>query len=90
MSTRGRVVGPLGERLSELRWRAGLSRAVVATRAGVSKDLLQSLEQGRTANPTLRVLAGLARGLNVSVGELLVGLDFAGSKESPQSNGVCR
>jgi transcriptional regulator with XRE-family HTH domain len=63
--------------LSDLRWRAGLSRAAVAARAGVSKDLLQSLEQGRTANPTLRVLAGLARGLNVSVGELLAGLDFA-------------
>jgi transcriptional regulator with XRE-family HTH domain len=71
MSTRSRDQGPLGRRLSYLRWEANLSRDEVAHRAGISRDLLQMLEQGRHHNPTLRVLIGLAMCFKISIGTLL-------------------
>ena len=46
----------LGWLLRELRYYAGLTRIEVARRAGLSRDLLQSLELGRHCNPSLRKL----------------------------------
>ena len=78
MTTRSREPGPFARRLATLRWRACLSRDQLAKRSGVSADLIQSLEQGRAANPTLRTLLGLAQGLGVPGGELIEGLSEAG------------
>jgi transcriptional regulator with XRE-family HTH domain len=61
-----------------LRWRACLSRDQLAELSGLSADLIQSLEQGRSANPTLRSLLGLAQGLGVTVSELVEGLPEVG------------
>jgi len=61
----------LGMRLSSLRRRAHLRREELAQRSGISADLLQSLEQGRTCNPKAKTLLGLARSLNVPVTDLL-------------------
>ena len=66
--------GPLGRRLTHLRWAVGLSRTCLARRAGVSRHLIQSLEQGRTRNPTLLTLIGLANGLDVEIHELFEGV----------------
>ena len=74
MTTRSRGPGPFARQLVTLRWRACLGRDQLAKRLGVSVDLIHSLEQGRTANPTLRTVLGLARGLGVTVGELAEGL----------------
>ena len=60
-----------GTRLSYLRRHAHLSRDQLAKLAGISADLLQSLEQGRACNPTVKTLLGLAGALNVSVIELI-------------------
>ena len=78
MTTRSREPGPFARRLATLRWRACLSRDQLAESSGVSADLIQSLEQGRADNPTLRTLLGLARGLGVTGGELIEGLSGAG------------
>jgi transcriptional regulator with XRE-family HTH domain len=74
MTTRSREPGHLALRLTSLRRGAYLSRDQLAKRSGVSADLIQSLEQGRTANPTLRTVLRLARGLGVTGAELIEGL----------------
>ena len=63
MTTPSREPGPLARRLATLRWRACLSRDQLAKLSGVSAHIIQSLEQGRVGNPTLRTLLGLAQGL---------------------------
>jgi transcriptional regulator with XRE-family HTH domain len=78
MTTPSREPGPLARRLATLRWRACLSRDQLAKLSGVSAHIIQSLEQGRVGNPTLRTLLGLARGLGVTVGELIEGLSEPG------------
>jgi transcriptional regulator with XRE-family HTH domain len=64
----------LGSRLNALRNDVCLSRAELARRAGVSEDLVQSLEQGRTTNPRLQTLLGLAGALRVTVNDLIEGM----------------
>jgi transcriptional regulator with XRE-family HTH domain len=71
VTTRGREPGPLADRLSWLRRQARLTRDQLAQLAGVSVHTVQSLEQGRIASPSLRTVLGLARGLGVTVGELV-------------------
>jgi transcriptional regulator with XRE-family HTH domain len=74
VTTRSREPGPFARRLATLRWSANLGRDELAELSGVSADLIQSLEQGRTANPTLRTLLGLAQSLGVAAAELIEGL----------------
>jgi transcriptional regulator with XRE-family HTH domain len=78
VSAQNRGPGPLGRRLALLRWRAGLGRDELAEVSGVSAHLIQSLEQGRARNPTLRTLVGLAKGLGVLLADLVEGLSEAG------------
>ena len=78
MTTRHKAPGPFARRLASLRWRANLGRDQLAELSGVSAHLIQSLEQGRADNPTLRSLLGLAQGLGVTVGELIEGHSEAG------------
>lgn len=70
-----RQLGPLARRISILRWNANLSRPQLAERAGISVHLLQSLEQGRTANPKLQTLLNLARGLSVGIGDIISAIE---------------
>jgi transcriptional regulator with XRE-family HTH domain len=74
--------------LVSLRWRANLGRGELAAAAGVSEHLIQSLEQGRTSNPKLKSVIGLARALGVTVGELVEGLSEAGDGPESGGNGV--
>jgi DNA-binding XRE family transcriptional regulator len=74
MTSRCRDQGVLGRRLWDLRLRASLSRRKLAQRTGVSRHLIESLEQGRTANPKLSTLLALAGGLGVRPAELVEGL----------------
>jgi transcriptional regulator with XRE-family HTH domain len=78
MTTRSREPGPFARRLAALRGRANLSRDQLAKLSGVSADTVQSLEQGRVTNPTLRTVLRLASGLGVTVGELIEGPSEAG------------
>ncbi|MEI4274104.1 helix-turn-helix transcriptional regulator [Klenkia sp. LSe6-5] len=74
----------LGHRIGELRVRRGLSQQKLASLCGMSDTNLEAMEQGkqssvradtRTANPTLDTLWALASALDVSVVDLLAGLD---------------
>jgi transcriptional regulator with XRE-family HTH domain len=84
MTTRNRDPGVLGSRLTALRSNAFLSRSQLARKAGVSEDLVQSLEQGRTTNPTLQTLLGLVGALGVTVNDLIEGVVMqSGDAEGP-------
>jgi transcriptional regulator with XRE-family HTH domain len=80
MTIRHRQPGPLARHISHLRYLRHLSRQQLAVSAGLSPDLVQSLEQGRTANPRLNTLLGLASALGVTLGEL-VGEEIGGTVE---------
>ena len=62
MTMRHKGPGAFARRLASLRRRARLGRDQPAELSGVSAGLVQGLEQGRTANPTLRTLLGLGQG----------------------------
>jgi DNA-binding XRE family transcriptional regulator len=53
------------------RRQAYLTREQLTERSGISVDSLQSLEQGRTCNPTAKTLLGLARSLNAPAADLI-------------------
>jgi DNA-binding Xre family transcriptional regulator len=57
-----------------LRNEARLKREQLAARAGLSADLIQSLEQGRVNNPKLQTLLRLSRALDITIGELVEGV----------------
>ena len=61
---------PLVKRLRQLRAARGLSQEALAKKAHVSRGYLARIELGRH-DPTLSVLRRLAKGLRVSVAELV-------------------
>lgn len=60
----------LGTRLAEIRNTQGLSMRKVAADAGISVAYLSKLERDETTNPSIEVLEGLARALNVELAEI--------------------
>lgn len=58
-------VRPLAEEIREARNGARLSLQEVADRSGFTKSHVWELEQGRSRNPTVLMLAGLSRALGV-------------------------
>lgn len=68
-------VPTFGERLKVLRLEAGLSLAEAGERAGMTRSSWHDLESGHRKNPTLRTAAAVARALNMSMLELLEGVD---------------
>ncbi|MEZ5978501.1 MAG: shikimate kinase [Planctomycetota bacterium] len=70
MQHRSPILRELGRRLNEARRRAGLSVAALATRAEVSRRYLTDAEAGR-ANPSVLVLARLARELGTTLSALV-------------------
>ena len=60
----------LGQRIRELRAQKGVTQEELADRCGMFRTYLSRIESGQ-ANPTLTALHTLARGLEVSVLELL-------------------
>lgn len=66
-------LGPsgVGQALVERRHTAGLSRAALAARAGLSNNTLMKLEQGHTRDPGVLTVAALCRALSVSIDELV-------------------
>ena len=61
---------PLAKQLKRLRAARGLSQEALAQKAHVSRGYLARIELGRH-DPTLSVLRRLAKGLRVSVGDLV-------------------
>ena len=64
----------LGLRVKALRMKAGLSQERFALRIGMDRTYLASIESGRR-NVTLQNLKKIASGFNMSLAELLRGVD---------------
>lgn len=67
------VVADIAKRCAGLREQRGLSLQEAGDRAGFTKSHMWEFEQGRSRNPTIRMLLGLARAYGVSVDYLLGG-----------------
>lgn len=64
------LIARSGQRIRDLRRRAGLSVEVLAERAGIDRTHLGAIERGQQ-NPSLRVLHGIAASLDVPVARLV-------------------
>lgn len=64
------LIARTGQRIRELRRRAGLSTEALAERAGIDRTHLGAIERGQQ-NPSLRVLHGIAAGLGVQIARLV-------------------
>src|SRR5215475_2956704 len=69
-STVDRANGAIGDRVRSLREAMDLSLRDLAERSGVSAPMLSQVERGETS-PTLSVAARIARGLDLSLSQLL-------------------
>jgi len=63
-----------GARLQGLRSERELSQLALANRSGVATTFVSALEQGRR-QPSLMTIKKLAAGLDITMGDLLEGLD---------------
>ena len=61
----------LGQVVLDRRRAAGITRALLAARAGLSSNTLMKVEQGQTHDPGVLKVAALCRALSVSIDELV-------------------
>lgn len=71
MPTRTRTPPPFAQRLTALRLHRYWTQDVLAERSGLSRGIIQALEQGVRANPRLATVLRLAKALNVPLDELI-------------------
>jgi len=69
----------LGQRIRELRKRMGETLKETSAGTGLSVSYLSDIERSRT-NPSLQTLEILASHFNITVADLLFGVDFAGER----------
>lgn len=79
----------LSERLKELRTNMALTQTQVAKMSVLSTSYISDLERGRT-EPSLETLRVLAEVYEVSVIDLLVGVDWAGKQTVKVHSGIIR
>lgn len=63
----------LGKRIKEERKKNKLTLQALADKIGTTKSYIWELENTETSNPTLRILVGLSKELNVSIDYLAKG-----------------
>jgi transcriptional regulator with XRE-family HTH domain len=63
----------LGSRIRQARERYGMSQATLARRIGISGTALNQIESGKTPDPGVSRIVGIARVLGVSTDSLLLG-----------------
>lgn len=61
---------PFGQFIKDAREDAGMSLAEAAEAAGCTKSYLWDMEQGRATNPTITILVGLAKALDLYLDNL--------------------
>ena len=61
----------IGKNVKDARKRAQLSQEALARQAGISVSAVAQIEQGERTDPHYSTLSKLAKGLGISVGELL-------------------
>ncbi|MBL8797202.1 MAG: helix-turn-helix transcriptional regulator [Planctomycetia bacterium] len=71
MPTRTRTPPPFGQRLAALRSQRYWTQDMLADQSGLSRGIIQALEQGVRANPCLATVLRLAKALNVTLDELI-------------------
>jgi transcriptional regulator with XRE-family HTH domain len=69
------IVLTIGNRISELRIKAGLSQNRLAILAGINQNYISRLESGKRQDISLTVARKLARAFNISLNELACGVD---------------
>lgn len=67
----------LGTELQTARGRAGLTQEQLAVKAGVSREYVSQLENGRKS-PTVHVFLRLCRAMGVPASELIARIEKAG------------
>lgn len=80
----------LGQALTDRRNAAGISRATLATKAGLSLNTLMKLEQGQTRDPGVLKVAALCRALSVSIDELVRAAERKqlSREDTPMTHGI--
>jgi len=71
---RDKVLRDFGRHLSRLRHEAGLTQEQVAERSGRHPNYIGDIERGQR-NPSLKVLLAIAAALEVSLSELVEGVE---------------
>lgn len=61
----------LADKVKALRKNCGLTLEQVAQRAGTTKSHVWEIEQGKSVNPTIKLVGGLCRAFGVSMTEFL-------------------
>lgn len=69
----------IGQRLSTARTLRGMRAGTLNREAGLGKNLVSQIENGRIENPTTRTIVSLCKVLNVSA-DYLLGLKPGGKK----------
>ncbi|GAB4001852.1 DUF488 family protein, N3 subclade [Nocardioides ultimimeridianus] len=85
-----RGLNGLGEALTDRRNAAGISRATLAVKAGMSPNTLMKVEQGQTRDPGVLKVAAICRALSVSIDELVKDAEHRQSrrKEERMTHGI--
>jgi len=73
MSRDADILERFGERVRALRRKAGLSQEALADKCGLDRTYIGGIERGER-NVALRNIAVIARGLGVSLSELMIRL----------------
>lgn len=63
--------------LQEIRKLKRLTQAELAFRAGVTQPYIGALERGERKNPSMEVIRKIAKGLDVSLAQIIEALDEA-------------
>jgi transcriptional regulator with XRE-family HTH domain len=71
MPTRYREQSPLGQQLTRMRCQCKLTQKQLARQSGLSKAIIQSLEQGVRRDPRLSTVVRLAKALHITLNELV-------------------
>lgn len=71
-----KLVSQIAARCAALREKRGLSLDEAGERAGFTKSHMWEFERGRAANPSIRMLFGLARAYGVSL-DYIIGISTA-------------
>jgi len=83
------LVSDIAKRCAALREARGLSLQEAGDRAGFAKSHMWEFEQGRSRNPTIKYLLGLARAYGVSLDHLLGGSSKAPPLDSEALRIAC-
>jgi transcriptional regulator with XRE-family HTH domain len=78
------MASTLGDRIRQARLRYGMSQAELARRISISSTALNQIESGKTPDPGVSRIVGIASVLGVSTDYLLLGRNDEDEDEAPR------